>query len=313
MSYEKKYFIKNEEELRNIPFWVTIEFICEGCGKTCSRQYRKGDWGKLFCKQCKTKCFCQKHYGVNSPFQKDDVKNKIKNTLEKHGGYTFQREESLEKVKSTMKERYGVEHPMHSNEIKEKLYETSYERYGTKVPAQNKDVKEKIHQTVLERYNVDSTLQLPHIKERLKEAVLEKYGTTNAFYSVEGRRQKFYRFNNILFDSSWELYFYIYYKDLGHTIVREPYSIEYTLSSGKIRHYFPDFEIDGELYEIKGDQFFNEKGEPYCKITKKYWYEKYACMKMNNVNIIKNKEMIPIIHFVNDKYGIDYINQFMED
>ena len=27
-----------------------------------------------------------------------------------------------------------------------------------------------------------------------------------------------------------------------------------------MRRYFPDFEIEGKFYEIKGDQFFNEDG-----------------------------------------------------
>ena len=55
-------------------------------------------------------------------------------------------------------------------------------------------------------------------------------------------------------DSSWEVYFYIYYKDNGSNIKHEPCSFEYFVN-GKKHLYYPDFKVSNRYYEIKGEQF----------------------------------------------------------
>lgn len=61
------------------------------------------------------------------------------------------------------------------------------------------------------------------------------------------------------FDSFPELCFYLYNKRVGNGIIREPRTFEYEFA-GKILVYVPDFEVNGELYELKGDQFLAEDG-----------------------------------------------------
>lgn len=59
------------------------------------------------------------------------------------------------------------------------------------------------------------------------------------------------RYRKIRFDSSYELAFLIYHLDLGENVKRCGKVFKYVFE-GKERRYFPDFEIDGQIYEIKG-------------------------------------------------------------
>ena len=303
-------FIQSSEELNSIKYNTRIQFYCENCNKLTSRRYTKIN-NSLLCKRCKTMKTCIDKYGVTWTTKIPSAKEKGRATLMSNGGYTFQRESSKEKAINTMREKYGVEHPMFSDQIKEGLYNTNYQKYGTKTASQAEEVKNKIKQTNLERYGTTSTLNTDNVKSAREKACIDKYGVPNAFYNIEARRQKFYKKDGILFDSSWELYFYIYNKDVGNTIIREPTSIEYTMMDGTNRQYFPDFKVNDKLYEIKGDQFFNERNEPFCKITNEYWYEKYQCMKENNVIILRQADIEFYKKYVNNKYGTDYINQFL--
>ena len=80
-------------------------------------------------------------------------------------------------------------------------------------------------------------------------------------------------------------------------------SFEYTID-GITHMYFPDFLINGKIYEVKGGHFFtiDENGNETmrCPFKHKNWTEqkikeinrryaeKYKCMKSNNVIIIKS-------------------------
>ena len=63
-----------------------------------------------------------------------------------------------------------------------------------------------------------------------------------------------YIYNDVSFDSSWELIFYFYHKQLGNNIKRLDKST-YLLYEyiGKIHRWYPDFKIESQYYEIKPD------------------------------------------------------------
>lgn len=73
--------------------------------------------------------------------------------------------------------------------------------------------------------------------------------------------------------------------------------------------YFPDFKINGQLVEIKGDQFFDEKGNLRNPFTKELLTEKMNCMKQNNVIIWKYKDIKPYIEYVNDTKGVNFLRK----
>jgi hypothetical protein len=80
---------------------------------------------------------------------------------------------------------------------------------------------------------------------------------------------------------------------------------------GAEHKYYPDFRIDGQLIEIKGSHFFENK-DPNGKMVNPYdhsldaLYEaKHQCMIANNVHIIVdcNEQ----IRYVSTKYGADFL------
>ena len=100
-----------------------------------------------------------------------------------------------EKTKKTNIERYGVENPFQSNEIKEKIKNTNKERYGTENPSQNLDIKEKKKQTSLKNYGTENPFQSPKIKEKIKNTNKERYGVE--FPSQSPKIKEKYKQTNI--------------------------------------------------------------------------------------------------------------------
>lgn len=109
-----------------------------------------------------------------------------------------------EKIKSTMKARYGVEHALQSSEILEKVKATNKKNFGTEWAMQNEEIKQRViesnkksvdkrmdtmRKTNKERYGVEYWFQTEECKEATKRANLEKYGT-ESFAQTEEYKQK---------------------------------------------------------------------------------------------------------------------------
>ena len=118
----------------------------------------------------------------------------------------------------------------------------------------------KYRQTCLDKYGYEYTLQVPSLREDYKKICLNKYGAEWYCQSdnFKGRKKfKIFEKDNIYFDSFPELCFYLYHKSLNHNIKRNPGRLFYYYDNKK--HYcFPDFEINGQLYEIKGDHLYKK-------------------------------------------------------
>lgn len=95
---------------------------------------------------------------------------------------------------------------------------------------------------------------------------------------------KIYYVDNYYFDSFPELCFYLYHKHLKHNIIRSSKQLIYFYNNEK-HFYLPDFEIDGQLYEIKGDHLFEKMLIPDTLDN-----AKYQCMLQNNVIILQSND-----------------------
>jgi len=84
--------------------------------------------------------------------------------------------ESLPKMKATMLEKYGVEHPSQSQEIKDKILNGYIAKYGVTNPSKLQEVKDKQKKTNLERYGVEYIVHNESSKEKMINTNLEKYG-----------------------------------------------------------------------------------------------------------------------------------------
>lgn len=104
------------------------------------------------------------------------------------------------------------------------------------------------------------------------------------FTSWINRGFKRYYADEYYFDSFPELCFYLYHRHLKHNIVRSAKQLIYFYNNEK-HYYLPDFEIDGQLYEIKGDHLFEKMLSPGTIDN-----AKYLCMMQNNVIILQSAE-----------------------
>lgn len=135
-----------------------------------------------------------------------------------------------------------------------------------------------------------------------------------------------FTYDNISFDSSWELAIWIYAKDHNIPIEREPVKLSFNFD-GKEKHVIPDFRYDGKLIEIKGEHYYDKKHDvvkyPYkfketdvplneCEINrrKRLLKAKFDCYDENDVAIWGKNECKPFIDYVNSTYGSDYIFKF---
>lgn len=141
---------------RGSKFLILIS--CDYCGTQLRVPYKRYNLAtnvvnKYACslKKCsnqKIKDVCQSKYGVDNPFQSDEIKIKIKETLNN---------------------KYGVDHPMYLSEIKNKIKETCYKKYGVDNYMKTEECKEKIKNTSLDKYGVDHPTK--SINEQVKRKI----------------------------------------------------------------------------------------------------------------------------------------------
>ena len=305
-----------------------IKFNCKNCGKEVIKQYKIDFKYYYLCRSCsfkegqiekygsweayqsqriqKSEKTCLQNFGVKNIFCDENVhkkaveKSKTKESIEKRNKSYTNRKEACKKGIETKREVYGE----NLEKIISKTFETSKQKYGEDF---RQIWSEKALQTKLEKYGNKSGntswmyTKNPMFNEETKKKVLEKS------LSSSGK----YIYNNIHFDSSWELAYYIYLNDYNIYFEYHPtITFKYLDNLGKERLYYPDFLVNGEYQEIKGEQFFNESNEPFSIYGNDFWWEKYNCLKEHSVKILRYNDLIPVFEYINSKYGKDYIKKF---
>ena len=237
---------------------------------------------------------CMKKYGVSNQNKVESVKEKIRQTnLERRGvEYAFQSEEVKEKSRQTNLEKRGVDNAHKVSEVIQKTKETCKEIYGSESYPSSEVGKEKIKKVFKEKYGVENPSQ---VKE------------------FQGKKVRKYFYQNVYFDSSWELALWIYAKEHNEEIEREPVGIEY-IYNGSIHKVYPDFRYKGKLVEIKGNQFFNKKGEVWNPFKEKIDIEqlkvKFKVEKEQGVEFWFFYRIEPFLTYIKETYGADYLKQF---
>ena len=223
-------------------------------------------------------------YGVKSILEINRIKED--GMLEKYGNINPALVQGLrEKTIKTNLERYGVENPMQAKEIQDKAKQTNLEKYGVENGGGSRQAQEKIKKTNLERYGVENSFQADIVKEKIKQTLFDRYGVYHALASR-------YKYQEQYFDSFPELCFYMYYIENNIGIIREPVELNF-IFEGKLVHYYPDFLVNNQLIEIKGDQFLTEDGSwcnPFDHSLDALFKTKYECAIKNNVKILYSKD-----------------------
>lgn len=191
-----------------------VEVICDYCGEHIFKTYanyivHRKIIPKDSCKKCskyKRKETCLLKYGVESPQQLQEVKDK---------------------TKQTCLDKYGVENPMQVQEIKDKLKNTIIEKYGVNYYFETEDFKNKrlkyfenlsdeelneiankIRNTLFERYGVEHPLQLPEFKKKASQTFLKngEFPTSNQQIEVYNMIKTLYGENSVLLNYPFDYY-----------------------------------------------------------------------------------------------------------
>lgn len=247
------------------------------------------DWVRIYKKRKET---CMEKYGTENIAELESVRNKYRNTcMEKYGVDNYFKTKHCKEISSNWAS---------SKEFRDKVESTMMERYGTTILMDVEEFRKRQQQTMLEKYGGAAPAKSKEVVEKMKMTCIEKYGE-NYIHAI--RTTSFRNIDNIYFDSSWEYAFWKYHKDKNIEIKREPVAFEY-FDNEKRKTYIPDFEVEGKLYEIKGDQFFNDKGElinPYD--GGKVNYEKMKCMKNVGVIVLKRNDIQKYLDYMVETYG----------
>lgn len=280
------------------------------------------------CKFCKDKL---KYSFAESKFlstcnKKECIKRQIENTnLERYGENTpTKNPKIIEKIKATNLEKYGYVCPMQNNNIKKTSIKNSLERYGVSNISKLDSIKKKKENSFMKKFGFKTSLLAPEIKDLIKNTCIEKYGVDNPFKSKEVQKKikKKYHVDGINFDSSWEVAFYIYHRDHNNFIICNPDPIKYEVL-GEFHNYYPDFKLNDNLIEIKGDMMISDDGNitPHPSAISKALKDntldklkeiteaKNKCIKENNIIILKQEDIRPYIIYVENTYGKEYIKK----
>lgn len=318
--FEKPVLIKNLNEYVKVHNGTRIIYNCTVCGDEyeCFKESKnRKKQSKLMCRTCsrrvslknkeKTKKTAQKQtdYNINSPNDIDKVPNEVYIHFEcKQCGVTTKRylqNKNRAKAKRLLCKKCGTK-------------QTNLEKYGVENVSQNQSIKEKIKKTCLVRYGTTSTLKSKDVQNRIKQTNLKKYGVENVSQSKEiiNLKKSMYCFDNQIFDSLWELAFYVFNVDQGFSVIRSPKKLIYYYKNEK-HYYFPDFEINGQIYEIKGEQFWKKDGtmqNPYDHTQDELFEAKHQCGLQNNVIFIGKLQIKECIAYLKSKYTKRELNNF---
>lgn len=230
---------------------------------------------------------------------------KMKETIAKHNAENPERTKEIEAKRKATKVLMGRDKNWNNSE---KAKRTNTQLYGVAVVNQfngPKRMLNKYYNTCKDRYNVDCT-----------NTVL------NQFNGPFRNKNCHYTYDNRGFDSSWELAYYIWLKD--HNIEFEypcPITLKY-FNGKKMSTYYPDFLVEGEIVEIKGEHLIKHKQNKICPAFTKGLPEadkqlianrhtaKYQCMIDNKVNIISNNKIQEYLDYVNSAYNKQFLQQF---
>lgn len=340
---EEPVFISNLEETKIYKPCQRFSFVCPNCGKLETKKLFK----KAFlCRKCCTdqEEKSRKIKESKKKLNMQEVNEKRKQTcLQKYGVDNIRKSEQYKNYcKRLHIQNYGVENVSQAQEIKNKKEQTCLKHFNSTNPLKSEKIKEKVRQTNLQKYGVANPIQTLENKrkriikrkkwletgglEKMKQlwtkskrkALSEKVSKTwsqktpEEIREIRKKASIKYIYQNITFDSSWELAFYIYYKDQNANISRETKTFEYFVDN-KRYIYIPDFEVDEKLYEIKGNQFLAEDGswkDPYKTQKTKILEAKHQCALKNNVTILYFTEIKKYLNYVESKYGKDYLQKF---
>ena len=154
------------------------------------------------------------------------------------------------------------------------------------------DDRIKVHPDKIgKRFGISLNGHTEKTKQRL--SVVAKERKLGGYVQGSGRGKKGW-YKGYFCDSSWELAYIIYCIDHQIDIHRNNIRRTY-MWKDKVRNYIPDFVVNGTLVEIKGWKT-------------EQWLAKLAANP--DIVVLYENDMKPILQYVVDTYGNDYIKLY---
>lgn len=193
-----------------------------------------------------------------------------------------------------------------------------------KCSMESRITKEQYHQTLLIRYNDKNY----NNRQKCKQTCLKRFGAISNLQTSEMHKYygKPYVYDNIKFSSQPELAYYIWLKDNKYKFEYEPMYPIYTYKfKGEIHRYFPDFNVNGQLVEIKGSHLVDQHGIWVADPRYKSIYSKEKFNLLNQQMKVKQKYVLSLntkilytndykqyLKYVDKKYGKNYLRKFKQ-
>ena len=274
---------------------------------------------KLSSKEYYDKFFKTENEGICPVCGKETQFIKFSRGYHKTCSYSCASRNNAEDRKQVRHNNYNGEY--FSKEGREKLNKIASET----AERRNKENLENLKQ----KYNIiDDTItsisQIQQIKNKKEQTNIEKYGVKNSFLvkdedGIEKRIKTYlklygydhptmvkYKYNELYFDSSWELAYYIWLKDHNVKFEYHPQPIPYYWAGdNKTHNYYPDFKLNNKDYvEIKRpDLYENMKNNIGSKENAKF-------NKMIGLNVKIYTDCNFFLTYIEKYYGINYLKQF---
>lgn len=174
---------------------------CECCGNAVASRTSNGNI--LFKSYCSEECLnTKKHeksvktsierYGVTSPAQTEEVKQKMRATTEERYGVPnyLCAGETRDLANAALCEKYGVESNVsQSSEIQEQIKERARQEYGVDHPNQRPEVIQAHKDGMLAKFGYENPQQVPEIRQKTVETVRNLYGVDNVMQSEEAKAE----------------------------------------------------------------------------------------------------------------------------
>jgi len=157
-----------------------VKVKCDKCGNEKEIKYYNyvinfEKKGKYICNDCKAETIENSNllkYGVKSTLQLNSVIEKCKTTmLERYGVDHYSKTEEFKNLNMI---KYGVKSTLELDYVKDKTKKTMIERYGVDHYSKCDIFKEQINSTCTERYGVDHFSKTEKFKEIIRNSVLQK-------------------------------------------------------------------------------------------------------------------------------------------
>lgn len=221
-------------------------------------------------------------YGVENPFQSDEIKQKIKQKIEdmygnfgtgsvilakkiadtKEQKYGNSHYTNREKCNKTVYDKYGVSNFGHTPEAEQQKIKTCFQHYGVKHPLQAKEVMDRIKQTNLEKYGVECVFQRKDVVEKSHtEEVKRKRRRTLHQNNTYGKSRSEDRCYNLL---------YSLFPNAIHHYTSEVYPFECDM-------YVPELDlyIECNFFWSHGGHFFDSTNQDDLNKVE-FWKSKHT-------------------------------------